>query len=165
LEPALVILVITIILAGLTKVLQRKVIDRKKMKECQDQMKSDHKRFNELIKGAEKNTKELEALQTQILKQQTEIMNMQMKLSMFTLPGFLLAFWGLGYLYSGQMLTSLIPLPTFNQFFLFNPLSWIPTGISASTGYYKMYFFYYIIASIIVNYAEKFYDKVKEGKK
>jgi len=161
LEPAIVILVTTIALATVTKILQRKLIDKKKMQEIQKKIKEDQKKFNELLKGAEKNKREIEELQGQILKQNTELMNMNMKLSLFTMPAFLLVFWLLGNLYNGQMLTSLIPLPTFESFQPFNPMSWVPNGLGMMSGYYKMYFFYYMISAIALGIIDKLYDKVK----
>ncbi|MFA6268675.1 MAG: EMC3/TMCO1 family protein [archaeon] len=164
-EAAIVVLLITIALAAITKVLQRKLIDKKKMQELQKQIKDDQKKFNELLKEAEKNKKEIEELQTQILKENTEMLNMNMKLSMFTMPAFLVAFWFLGTLYTGKILESIIPLPTFHNFNLFNPLSWVPVGISVSTGYYKMYFFYYFVSAILMGLIEKLYDIVKQKMK
>jgi uncharacterized membrane protein (DUF106 family) len=165
LEPALVILATTITLAVVTKILQRKLIDKEKMKEYQKKIKEDQAKFKELLKEAEKNKKEIEELQTQILKQNTEMLNMNMKLSMFTMPVFLIAFWFLGTLYGGQTLVSIIPLPKFNDFFLLNPVSWIPIGLSTATGYYKAYFFYYMISVIVLNFIEKGYDKFIKIKK
>jgi uncharacterized membrane protein (DUF106 family) len=52
LEASIVILATTIALAALTKVLQRKLIDKKKMHELQKQMKEDQKKFTEIeVKG------------------------------------------------------------------------------------------------------------------
>jgi uncharacterized membrane protein (DUF106 family) len=163
LEAAIVILLITIALAAITKVLQRKLIDKKKMQESQKKIKEDQKKFNELLKEAEKNKKEIEGLQSQILKENTELLNMNMKLSMFTMPAFLIAFWFLGTLYNGMMLVSIIPLPAFNSFNLLNPLSWIPVGITITSGYYKIYFFYYLISAIAIGFIEKGYDAVKQA--
>jgi uncharacterized membrane protein (DUF106 family) len=162
LEAAIVIFLATIALALISKILQRKLIDRKKMLEYQSSIKADQKRFNLLLKEAEKNKKEIEELQTQILKQNTEMMNMNLKLSLFTMPAFLVAFWFLGSLYNGQNLVSIIPLPTFNNFYLLNPVSWIPVGFAMTAGYYKMYFFYYMISAIIMSFIEKGYDKLKQ---
>jgi uncharacterized membrane protein (DUF106 family) len=163
LEPAIVILATTIVLAAITKVLQRKLIDRKKMLEMQKNIKEDQKKFNQLLKEADKNQKEVSELQAKMMKQNMEMMNTNMKLSMFTLPAFLIAFWALGALYTGKNLESIIPLPTFHDFFLLNPLSWWPTGFSTLTGYYKMYFFYYFISAIGINLVEKAYDRVAKN--
>jgi uncharacterized membrane protein (DUF106 family) len=163
LEPAIVILATTIALAALTKVLQRKLIDRKKMAEQQKKIKEDQKKFNELLKEAGKNQKEISELQSRIMQQNMELMNTNMKLSMFTLPAFLLAFWFLGTLYTGKTLESIILLPVFKDFFLLNPISWIPVGFSMASGYYKMYFFYYFISAIAMNFIEKAYDKIKKN--
>jgi hypothetical protein len=92
------------------------------------------------------------------------MMNSNMKLSLFTMPAFLIAFWFLGSLYANQTLVSIIPLPKFSNFFLLNPLSWIPIGLTMTTGYYKMYFFYYLISAIVMNYIDKAYDKFVKKK-
>lgn len=157
----MIILAITVALAGLTKILQRKLIDRKKIAAHQITIKEDQKKFKELLKEAEKNKKEIEELQTRILKLNTEMMNENMKLSLFTMPVFLIAFWFLGTMFGGQTLNSFIPLPTFNSFNLLNPASWIPTGLSMTAGYYKVYFFYYMISAIVLGFVEKAYDKFK----
>jgi uncharacterized membrane protein (DUF106 family) len=159
LEPALVILLITVGLAIVSKVLQRKLVDQKKMREFQSKVKEDQKRFNLLLKEVEKNKKEIEELQSQIMKQQMEMMNANMKLSLFTMPAFLIAFWFLSSMYTGQTLTSFVVLPTFNGFNILNPVSWIPIGLSTSTGFYKMFFFYYFVSAIIVGRIEWGYDK------
>jgi uncharacterized membrane protein (DUF106 family) len=125
-------------------------------------MKEDQKKFREMLKEAEKNKKEIEELQQKMMQNNMELMNSNMKLSLFTMPAFLIAFWFLGTMYNGQTLVSVIELPTFSGFFLFNPLTWIPTGLSASTGYYKMYFFYYLGAALLMNLIEKVYEELKK---
>lgn len=165
-ESALPILAITFILAAVTKLLQRKLVDRKKLAELQRQVKEDQKRMKELKKEGEKNKKEIEELQMGMLKRSTEMMNSNMKFSMVTLPIFLAALWGLSALFQGRLLESVVPLPMFSSFNIWNPASWLPTGqFSILTGYYKAYFFYYLIAAIIFNVVERIYDKVKDRTK
>jgi len=129
------------------------------MREFQKKIKEDQKKFNELLKEVEKNKKEIEEMQSQIMHQQMEMMNSNMKLSLFTMPAFLIAFWFLSSMYTGQTLTSFVVLPTFNGFSILNPFSWVPIGLSVSTGFYKMFFFYYFISAIVVGRIEWAYDK------
>ena len=164
LDPAIIAIIIficTMALAGIAKLLQRKFIDKEKTKAFQKKAKEDQKRFKELMKEAEKNKKEIDELQAQMLKEQMELMNKNMKLSLFTLPVFFVALFVLRFWFEAVPIHSFIPLPTFHGFFIFNPSSWIPTGITPppyETGYYKAYFFYYLISTIILTVIEKVYD-------
>ena len=158
-EPAIVILLTTIILAGVSKILQRKFVDKKKMKQQQDEIKQDNIKLKELMKGAEKNKKEIEEMQTRMMEKNMALMNSSMKMSLFTMPAFLIAFWFLSTLYSGQTIESFVVLPTFSNFFMLNPLTWIPTGLSQSTGFYKAFFFYYLVSAMVFGLIENGYDK------
>lgn len=116
--------------------------------------------MNELIKeGSEKSKRELENLQTEMLEVNSKILNQSMKLMWVTMPVFLVAFAGMNYLYGGKTLESFVVLPIFNGFNMLNPFSWIPIGLSTSTGFFKMYFFYYLVISLGLNLVEKIYDK------
>ncbi len=127
-------------------------------------MKELQKKMNELIKkGSDESKRELEKLQTEMLEINSKILNQSMKLMWVTMPVFLVAFAAMSYLYGGKTLESFVVLPTFNGFFMLNPLSWIPTGLSTSTGFFKMYFFYYLVISLGLNLIEKIYDtKIKK---
>jgi uncharacterized membrane protein (DUF106 family) len=164
LEAAIVILATTIVLAAVTKVLQRKLIDKKEMKRYQDEAKEMQLRLKELMKEAEKNKSKIDELQTTMLKNSTEMMNKNMKLSLFTAPAFIVCFWFLSTLYGGQFIESFIALPKFIGFNIFNPASWMPVGLTMQTGYYKAFFFYYFGASIIMGLVEKVYDYIKKKK-
>lgn len=169
--PAQAILAITVGLAAVTKILQRKFGNQEKVKVLQNQMKEDNKRFKELFKEAGKNKKEIDELQARILHTNMEIMNSTMKLNFIILPVFLLALWGMGFLFAGQVFQSIIPLPRFLNFSIWSPESWIPACIfnggeclTMQTGYYKAYFFYYLIATIVLGIVVKIYDTVKKKK-
>ncbi len=169
--PAQAILAITVGLAAITKILQRKFGNREKVKELQLKMKDDNKRFKELFKEADKNKKEIDELQTRILQTNMEIMNSTMKLNFIILPVFLLALWGMGFLFTGVIFESIIPLPRFLDFSIWSPGSWIPACVfnggeclTMQTGYYKAYFFYYLIATIVFGIIEKIYDMAKKRK-
>ena len=129
-------------------------------------MKDYQKKMNELTKkgDGEQNRKELERLQTEMLELISKMLNSSMKLMWVTMPVFLVAFAILSYLYGGKTLESFIALPTFNGFNMLNPFSWVPTGLSVQTGFFKMYFFYYLGCSIIFNLIENVYDKQLKGK-
>lgn len=164
-EAATTILGITIVLAVITKILQRKLIDKKEMKKFQEESKEIQKQLKELMKEAEKNKSKIDELQTEMLTNSTKMMNKNMRLSLFTAPLFLVIFWFLSTLYSGQFIESFIALPKFNGFFLFNPFSWIPVGFTTQSGFYKMFFFYYMGSAMVMSLVEKVYDYFKEKNK
>lgn len=128
--------------------------NKEKMKELQ-------KKMNALMKvGSEKSKKELELLQTEMLDVNSKILKQSMKLMWVTMPVFLVAFTGMSYLYGGKSLESFIALPMFENFNMLNPMSWIPVGLETSgIGFFKMYFFYYLVISLGINLVEKIYDK------
>ena len=127
------------------------------MKEYQNEIKE----INVKVKAAykESNTEKASKLQKEMFEIQGKMLQMSNKVMMFSLPIFLVAFWILGFLYGGMFFESFMPLPMFAGFAFFNPLSWIPIGVTTMTGYYKAYFFYYFIATIALTIIEKIYDK------
>lgn len=160
-EPAIVILATTIGLAAVTKVLQRKLIDKNEMKRYQNEAKEMQVTLKELMKEAEKNKSKIDELQTKMLRNSTEMMNKNMKLSLFTAPAFLVVFWFLSTLYGGQLIESFIALPKFIGFNLLNPASWVPVGLTMQTGYYKAFFFYYMGSAMLMGLVERVYDYFK----
>jgi uncharacterized membrane protein (DUF106 family) len=165
-SPAIGMLIACAILALISKILQRKFIDKREMDYNKEKMKDYQKKMNELTKkgDGEQNRKELEKLQTEMLELNSKMLNSSMKLMWVTMPVFLVAFAILSYLYGGKTLESFIALPTFNGFNMLNPFTWIPTGLSVQTGFFKMYFFYYLGCSLTINFIEGIYDKQIKGK-
>ncbi|MDD2531190.1 MAG: EMC3/TMCO1 family protein [Candidatus ainarchaeum sp.] len=164
-EAATTILGVTIVLAVITKILQRKLIDKKEMKKFQEESKEIQKELKELMKEAEKNKDKINELQTKMLTNSTSMMNKNMRLSLFTAPLFLVVFWFLSTLYGGQLIESFIALPKFNGFNLLNPFSWVPIGLTIETGYYKAFFFYYMGSAMLMSLIEKVYDYFKKKNK
>ncbi|VVB76385.1 Uncharacterised protein [uncultured archaeon] len=156
-EPAAGIAVVTVLLAAFSKILQRKMIDKGKMKAQQEEMKVIQKKWKELLKEADKNKKEIDELQTKMLSGQTQMMNSTMKMSLFTLPAFFIAMWLLSQWYRDQLILSPIPVVQFTN--------WIPQGLTMTPGYYEAYFSYYIIATIGFIIVERIYDFAKKRNK
>jgi len=154
------------LLALISKILQRKFINKREMDYNKEKMKEYQKKMNDLSKSGEGEQKkrELEKLQTEMLELNSKMLNSSMKLMWVTMPVFLVAFAILSYLFGGKTLESFIVLPTFNGFNMLNPFSWVPTGLSAQTGFFKMYFFYYMGCSLLMNLFEKIYDTKLKGK-
>lgn len=167
-NPAIIILIACIVLSLISKILQRKFIDKREMDYNKERIKELQKKMNELIKkGDEKSKKELEATQTEMLQVNTKMLNQSMKLMWVTMPVFLVAFAGMSYLYGGKALESFVPLPKFINFNMLWPptwFSWIEGGFSTTTGFFKMYFFYYLVCSLLINLIEGMYDKSKKKK-
>ncbi len=165
-NPAIIILIVCVVLASLSKILQRKFVNKREMDYNKGRIKELQKKMSELSKiGDEKSKKELEATQTEMLEVNTKMLNQSMKLMWITMPVFLVAFAAMSYLYGGKALESFVPLPKFINFNMLWPptwLSWIEGGFSTTTGFFKMYFFYYLVCSLIINFIEGIYDKSKK---
>jgi len=161
-NPAVVVLAVSIILAVISRVLQRKFVDRQKMNAYKAEIKEKQKKMKEMMKGG--NNAELAKLQKEMLAVNSKMMQMSMKVTWISLPIFLVSFAAMGFFYGGISFEALFPLPSFTAFSIINPASWLPTGMTIMTGYYKAYFFSYLIATIILVIAEKVYDKVLKKK-
>lgn len=158
-NPALVLLGFVIVLAIISKIIQRKFIDKEKMKSIRAQVSEKQKEATKLLKEG-KQEKAMQ-VQNEMLEKNMEMLQMTNKVMLVSLPLFLVFFWILGFVFGTQSFESLIPLPAFNSFNILNPASWIPVGITTTTGYYKAYFFYYLIITIILGIIEKIYDNMR----
>ncbi|MEI7961284.1 MAG: EMC3/TMCO1 family protein [archaeon] len=152
-EAIYVIILITLGLSALIRILQRKLVDRKKVKELQKQLKEDNKRYFELIKEAEKNKKEIDEIHPRIMKAQMDMMNSSMKVSLITLPAFLVVLYLLKEWFMTIQLVSPIPVIMF--------VNWIPVGLTTTPGYYEAYISFSILSTILLIIIEKIYDIVR----
>ena len=159
--------IIALVVVVASKILQSKMIDKKKQKEAQAKMKEKQKRIKELMKnGDEKSKNEMDRLQKEMLEDMNATMQGTMKYMLVSMPLFFGAFFVLGSLYGGMLFTAPIILPKFQGFFFLNPLTWIPVGWGYETGWLKWYFIIYLIASIIIAITLKVREKVvKKGTK
>ncbi|MEK6958784.1 MAG: EMC3/TMCO1 family protein [archaeon] len=169
--PAVAILVISFALALVSKILQRNLLDKKKMDAQKKEMKEKQERLKKLTKDGESKKEEIEKLQLEIAEASIAMMQGTNKLMLVSLPVFAVFFMIMGNIYGGLSFTSLFPLPHFTGFWLLNPFSWIPTfpavcqvesvcflPLTMTTGYLKAYFFYYFVSSIAISGLEKLYD-------
>jgi uncharacterized membrane protein (DUF106 family) len=159
LDPAIVILILTIVLAIVSKFIQRKFVDKQKMRSFKARVKEKQAEVKKLVKEGKQD--QVGAAQKEMLAINSEMMQQTMKATWISLPIFLVSFAAMGFFYGGVIINSLIPLPLFINWAIWNPASWIPVGVTMTTGYYKAYFFYYLIATIVFTVIEKVYDKVK----
>jgi len=159
-SPVVDISLITVAVVIASKVLQNKLIDRKKQKESQARMKEKQAKIKELMKkGDEKSRNEMDALQKEILTDMNDTMQGSMRYMMFSLPIFFGAFFILGNFYGGLVFDAPFAVPKFDNFFFLNPLSWIPVGWGLNTGWLKWYFITYLITSIVIGVVMKVKEK------
>ena len=88
-----------------------------------------------------------------------------MRYMMFSLPIFFGAYFILGQLYGIEMFETPFLVPKFENFFMFNPLTWIPTAWVSQTGWLKWYFLTYLITSIVLGIVLKIKEKIMEASK
>lgn len=157
LEPAITLLVFVIILAIISKIIQKKFIDKEKMASIKAQVKEKQDQATKLLNQGKR--EEAMKVQGEMLEVNMEMMQMTNKVMLVSLPIFLVFFWALGLIYGSTTFESLIPLPAFNGFNFFDPLTWIPVGLTTTTGYYKAYFFYFLISTIVISVIDKVYEK------
>ncbi len=163
LTPAIDIAVISAVLVAVSRFIQGKLVDKAKMKEIQKRSKEKQRRIKELVQRTDEQSKaEIQRLQQEMFAEMGESMQGSRRYMMVSLPIFLVVSFLLGTFYGGTAFDALFPLPEFNNFFLLNPLTWIPVGFSVKTGWLKWYFFSYMIVSIVLSIAAKIYGKAKK---
>ena len=162
-EPTVSIFLTTVALVIISKILQWKFLDKKKMKEQREGMKIKQAKLKELAKEGEHKKKEVASLQQEIMEESLGMMQSTNKMMFFSLPVFLLIFWILGFVYGAEVLVSMLPLP---QTIWFGPMP-MPNLMEwrFEAGYRTMYIYYYLYLSIIVGIGLKVYEKVNEKMK
>lgn len=164
--PAIVVFIMTVVLAFTSRMLQRKLVDRKKMKENQTKSKENMKLIKQYMKEGESKKAELDRLQKENLELQMSMMKGSNKVMMVSLPIFLVFLWALGTIYGGVVFESLFALPKFAGYFPVNLFA--AEGWTLTTGYIKAYFFYSLVSSIVMWVLFKAFDtvvaRVKERK-
>jgi len=161
-SPIIEIGLISLVVVALSKILQSKMIDKKKQKASQARMKEKQAKIKELVKNQdEKSKSEMERLQKEMFEDMNETMQGSMKYMMFSLPLFFGAFFIMGSLYGGMLLQAPFPLPKFEGFFFLNPFTWVPVGWGPETGWLKWYFIIYLIASIVFAIIMKIVEKTR----
>ncbi|MCX6800954.1 MAG: EMC3/TMCO1 family protein [Candidatus Diapherotrites archaeon] len=162
-SPAVVIFAVSFVMVIVSELIKWKFFDKEKVDGHQKEMKRKQELMKELIKEGDKRKKEIDKLQEEMLDHTREILGASNKLMFVSLPVFMVLFLVLGMLYGGKMFDALFPLPKFENFFLLNPLSWFswfrldwpPVVLTMKTGYYKAYFFSYLVSSIVISILRK----------
>ena len=157
---------IAVAVVAISRLLQSKLIDKKKQKAAQRRMKEKQARIKELMKNQdEKGKSEMSRLQKEMFEDMNETMQGSMRYMMFSLPVFFGAFFILGSFYGGTLFEAPFLLPRFEGFFFLNPLSWVPVGWGIETGWLKWYFIVYLIVSITLAIGLKIMERVKKTEK
>ncbi len=157
-SPAIDIGLISVALVVVSRFLQSKLVDKEKQKAAQQRMKEKQKRMKELIASNDERSKnEAAALQREMFAEMGESMQGSMRYMMVSLPFFLVVYAALGFLYGGLYFDALFPIPKFQGI--------IPVSLTTKTGWFKWYFFNYLIASIVLGIIIKVWAKSREEKK
>jgi len=155
-NPLTGIPVIAVGIALVSQFLQRKLDDRKKMKENQAAIKEKQKTMKELLaKGDDASKKQADALQLEMLQMMNESMQGTMKYMLFSFPLFIGIWWVLGFIYFEQIITLPVALPIMHRdlsFEITNEISWI-----------WWYIYSMLAISLIINLVLKAIDKRKEA--
>ncbi|HLD58466.1 MAG TPA: EMC3/TMCO1 family protein [archaeon] len=153
-SPIVDIALVSFAMAIVSQILQRKLIDRKKMKQSQEQMKAMQKQLKELAKqDNEKARQESARIQNEMLKSMNENMKGSMKHMVVSLPIFFVVFAVAGGLYGGQLVHLPFPLPVVHRDFSFE--------ITATVSWLWWYIYCSLAFSIIFSIILKAVDKAK----
>ena len=157
-DPMIDIALATIAIALISRALQSKFVDRKKMKQQQADMKEKQKKVKELMqKTDQKSRLEMEKLQKEMLESMSESMQGSMRYMMISLPLFLGFFWVLGTAYEGALISLPFAVPIIHRNMSFE--------ITASISWLWWYIYSMFAISIMINLALKAWDKSKEARK
>ena len=145
-NPVLEIIGISFVMVCISQFVQRKLVDRKKMKSNQALMKEKQKRIKELMqKDDQKSKAEVERLQKEMLGLMNQTMQGTMKHMLFTFPVFIVVFWVLSIVYSGILIQLPFAVPVVHRNFSFE----ITAGISWLWWYIYTSFAFSILFSIV----------------
>ena len=143
-NPMLDIGLIAFALAIVSQLLQRRFLDKKLMKEQQEQIKQKQQKIKELAsKKDDKFKSEIEKLETEMLGITNVMMKGSLRHMMFSMAVFLPAFWFIGATYDGAVIYTPIPLPLIHRDFSFE--------ITARMSWLWYYIYVGIVCNILLN--------------
>lgn len=139
-------------MVAISQILQRKLMDKKGMKEGQAKIKEKQKRMKELLgKEDHKSKEESERLQGEMLEIMNKTMQGTMKHMLVSFPIFILVYWALGAAYSGTLIDLPVAVPVIHRNFSFE----ITSGISWLWWYIYTSFSISIAFSIVLKIIKK----------
>lgn len=146
------IVLIAVVLSIISQVMSRKLVDRKKMKAQQAEMKEKNKRIKELTaKGDEKSKAEAMRMQQEMLSEMGATMKGSMRLLMFSMVVYLPMFAVIRWLYADAVIPLPVPIPWFGSeslIELYNETNWIGWYILCSL-------VFSLIGNVLFKLAEK----------
>lgn len=154
-NPMLEIALVSVVMVGVSQILQRKLMDKKGMKEGQERIKEKQKRIKELL-GKEdlKSKEEVERLQKEMMEIMQKTMKGTMKHMLVSFPIFILVYWGLGATYSGMLIDLPTAVPVIHRNFSFE--------ITSSISWLWWYIYTSFSLSIAFNIVLKIVKKVRQ---
>ncbi len=153
-NPQIDIAFAALLLALVSQFIQRKFVDKQKLKESQEKMKQAQKRMKELASRQDNQSKqEMERIEKEFMQTAGETMQASMKQLAVSTPIFLLAFLYLGGAYEKDTIQLPVPLPWFgnNGIQLFSETSWVGWYVVSA-----------LASTLILNVIIKIFDTVKK---
>lgn len=162
--PVIGIVLVSFGMVLISQGLQRKLVDRKKLKRDQARMKDLQKQLKELLKeNDEQSKKKADEMQKEMLGLMNSTMMGSFKPMMITMPIFLGIYWVLGSFYSGGLVELPIPLPVFH---LMPEFPWIQSfEITDAISWRWWYIYSALISGLVINIILKMIDKKKDAQK
>lgn len=128
-SPAVDIALISAILAVISQVMQRVLVNRKEQKRKQKEINENNKRMKELMKrNDEKSAKELAALQKEMMESMSTMMSGNMRMLAVMSIIYIPVYWFLGETYAATVIPLPVPIPWFSSESLiafYTSTSWI----------------------------------------
>ncbi|MCR4335009.1 MAG: EMC3/TMCO1 family protein [archaeon] len=150
------IAVISLVLAILSQIIQKKFGNKEEMKEKQKLIKEKQTQMKELMgKEDQKSKNELEALEKEMMKHMQEMMSGTMRMMKYSFVVFIPAFAILGFFYGEAIVDLPFAIPWLaNGFNLFDFGTW-GIHLYEQTNWYGWYLLIYLIIAILMNIGKK----------
>lgn len=157
-NPNVDIALISLALACVSQLIQRKMLNRGEMKEKQNAMKEKNKRMRELMKNDDgKSKQELKALQKEIMEGTADMMSGSFKMMAVMMLIYLPVYWWLGDAFAGVEIPLPVPIPWFSADSL--------VALYSSTNWLGWYILTAMVFSFGLNGAINLAGRVKKARK
>lgn len=155
-SPEVDIFVIVLAVSIVMQIVQRKFLDKKRMKMIQQEMREKSKKLNEMAKQGKSETKEAKELQGQVMTLMSESFKGMPKQMLFSMAIYVPVFFVVGALYADAVIATPFPVPWLSGeegsiIKLFTETNWF--------GYYVLMG---LIVSIVIGIVLKVFEKVKK---
>lgn len=161
-SPVVDIAIIAVVLVTTIQALQRKFVDRKKMKEDQKAIKEKQKKVRELMKKTdEKSKKEMEKLNKEVMESMSTMMQGSMRSMIISMAVIIPLWMFIGGTYANAIIALPFPIPFFSAFNWLDPGSWFSFKLYTETNWIGWYILISLSFSILLNIVLKIVEKVK----